>query len=168
MSRNIINAVCTTIGVGSLVAGAFVAIHPTEVRTMSMPQFQLDRLQRLAETSCRCERRAGRNGAAKCWAEFERRMPGADMQSMCEPSVHSRCAGKGMLGGNDCVVMQYYFEGYQLCSSVELKTMEAVFNAELDATHGKGPLPKTEKLYRDMVAGKPLPKLNGSSLCTSS
>jgi hypothetical protein len=49
-----------------------------------------------------------------------------------------------------------------------LKTMEAVFNAELDATHGKGPLPKTEKLYRDMVAGKPLPRLNGSSVCTSS
>lgn len=165
MARYIVNAVCAAIGVGSLAAGVFVAIHPTEVRKMSMPQFQLDRLQLLAESSCRCERRAGRNGAAKCWAEFERRMPGSDVDSMCEPSVHTRCAGEGMLGGNDCVAMQYYFAGHLLCSTKEVSTMEAVVSAELQTTRGKGPFPLTEKLYRDMVAGRPLPKLGGGHGC---
>ncbi len=67
--------------------------------------------------------------------------------------------------GNDCVDMQYGFEGHQLCSKAEVSTMEAVFYAEMNATDWKGPTPKTEQLYRDMIAGKPLPNLTGPKGC---
>lgn len=164
----IINIVCGAIGLAALAIGFGVAVHPADVIPMSVPQFQLDRLQSLAEMSCRCARRVGRGGETKCWAEFERLMPGSDGYGICEPSVHTRCGGKGMFGGNDCVVMEYDFENHMLCSKAEVSAMEAVFYAELEATGGRGPIPKTEKLYRDIVAGNPLPKLKRSGLCLSS
>jgi len=82
--------------------------------------------------------------------------------------MHMRCAGEGILGGSDCVVMEYGFGNHTLCSKAEASAMESVLYAELEATGGKGPVPKTEKLYRDIVAGKPLPKPKRSGLCTSS
>ena len=165
---HIINTICGAIGLTALAAGFGVAVHPGDVPSMSIPQFRLVQLQQLAETSCRCARRVGRNGAMECWAEFERRMPGADLDTMCEPSMHMRCAGKGILGGNDCVVMEYGLGNHSLCSKAEVSAMESVLYSELEATGGKGPFPKTESLYRDIVAGKPLPRLKRSGLCTSS
>lgn len=67
--------------------------------------------------------------------------------------------------GNDCVDMRYEFEGHQLCTEAEVSTMEAVFYAEMKATDWKGPIPKTEQLYRDMIAGRPLPNLTGPRGC---
>lgn len=153
-----LNIICGAIGLTALVAGALTAANPAVEPGGIMPA-ALARLQRLATDSCRCERRAGERGKAACWASFERQMPGSELLGMCEPSIESRCVG------DSCVVMGYGYLGHLLCTKEEVKAVDAVFRNELIATKGKGPVPKTEQLFRDIEAGKPLPKLDGPGGC---
>ena len=156
---------CSLIGLAAIAAGSAGALRPVQrlPETVAVDFYGSSppdpRMQRLADASCRCERHAGPSGRERCWANFERRMKGSDSILGCGFEDETRC------NRTVCVTMRRNFAGTLICSDEEASAVAGVLEGELRATRGRGPLTKTDKLLRDIVAGKPLPKITDSAGC---
>ena len=183
----IIGAIC----IGSGVAGA---IHPLPlakavIAAPSTPITDFDaeqnRLQQLADNSCRCERRAGAKGKKACWAAFDAQLPENELNEQfttCLPIPRTlRCKQSDAPANNDimiaasgpCATTEYRYEGGDgdvfLCSKEEATAVERIWNREVDANpRSNAGTPMADKLARNLAAGKPIPVTSGRGGCTSS
>jgi hypothetical protein len=180
---------CWLIGTGAIAVSAIGTLHPVLTSSRTIAKLDEAALQHLAENACRCERSAGSGGQKACWAEFDRQLPppappATDEFTACVPvETQIRCGGTGSetklpdgsisVDQGPCIPVRYRYSGSAdsvlLCSQAEASAVERAFNREArpDAD-GHVRTPVADKLARDLVAGHPIPKVDGPSGCASS
>ena len=187
---------CLIIGLVCIGAGVAGAVHPlplakAAVAAAAAPITDFDaeqnRLQQLADNSCRCERRAGAKGKKACWAAFDAQLPENDFNEQitsCLPIPQTlRCKQSEtkdppanndilMAASGPCATTEYRYEGGDgdvfLCSKEEASAVERLWNKEVAAhPRGNANTPMADKLARDLVAGKPIPATFGPGGCAS-
>ena len=185
-------AVCCFItGLACVSLGVAGAIRPLPLAkaAIAAPITDFDaeqnRLQQLADTSCRCERRAGAKGKKACWAAFDAQLPENDLNeriTTCLPIPQTlRCKQSDTPPGDDvlmaasgpCATTEYRYEGGDgdvfLCSKEEATAVERLWNREVSAhPQSNARTPMADKLARDLAAGKPIPATSGPAGCASS
>jgi hypothetical protein len=190
MMPRIIAVCCVIVGASCLAGGIGGALRPVSLAKAAeakpaVAETDQDRLQQLANTSCRCERRAGPKGKDVCWAAFDAQMPeqsSTDAMTTCLPVPQTmRCthadkppADPAMdMDIGTCVTTEYRYEGgggeVRLCSKEEAAAVERVWNREVSADPQRNSrTPMADKLARDLAAGKPIPVTSGPGGCASS
>lgn len=192
MMPRVITICCFVIGAGCLTIGVEGALRTTPPPRLAaakpvaaVSETDQDRLQQLANTSCRCERRAGPKGKDACWAAFDAQMPeqsSSDAMTTCLPVPQTmRCrhddkppADPNMdMDIGTCVTTEYWYKGgggdVRLCSKEEAAAVERVWNREGSANPRRNrTTPMADKLARDLAAGKPIPVTSGPGGCASS
>jgi hypothetical protein len=173
------------IGAIAVGAGSASALHPLQGDLPGPQSHEEEMMQRLAETSCLCERRTGPSGKDACWAAFHRKMPQSDVGgTACAPVAQEERCGtvKGPAGdSNVCVIVDYDYIGdgpdrpAHLCTREEAMAAEAAWYDEAFARN-KGrdwpvagfSTPRTNQMVRDLLAGKPIDLTPKRGVCTSS
>lgn len=177
-------AFCLVIGVIAIGVGSATARFAAPRYYYSQPDtFQVEMVQGLAESSCRCERRASPGQKEDCWAAFHRKMPRSGFAgTACAPiSEEQRCGTiKGPAGHTDaCITVRYEYVGSigpaYLCTRNEAMAVEAAWyselvrrnrdrkSAELDFS-----TPQTDQMVRDLMANKPIDLAPKRGVCASS
>ena len=192
MMPRVITICCLVVGAACLTGGVEGALWPmvltkqAEAKPVAAAsETDSDRLQQLADSSCRCERQAGPKGKDACWAAFDAQMPeqsSTDAMTTCLPVPQTmRCrhddkppADTNMdLDFGTCVTTEYWYKGgggdVRLCSKQEAAAVERVWNSEGSSNPlGNRRTPMADKLARDLAAGKPIPVTSGPGGCASS
>jgi len=176
---------CLAIGAIAIGVGSASALHPQEQGLWGPSSFQGEMMQRLAETSCLCERRAGPGGKDACWAAFHQKMPQSGIGgTACAPVAQEERCGtvKGPTGdSNVCVTVDYEYvvdglgRSAHLCTHDEAMAVEAAWYNEL-TRRNRGrtspdpdlSTPKTDQMVRDLMVGKQIDLTAKRGVCTSS
>ena len=182
---------CIVIGIGCIGGAVVDAIRPLPLARsataapMADYDAEQERLQQLADNSCRCERRTGPNGKKACWAAFDAQLPENDSNEQfttclpipqtqrCEQSDTPTANDDMLLSSGPCATIEYRYEGSDgevlLCSKEEATAVERLWNREVSANlRRNGRTPMADKLAHDLAAGKPIPATSGPGGCASS
>lgn len=182
---------CLIIGVVCIGGGVAGPIHPLPLAKVAIAapitdfDAEQNRLQQLADNSCRCERRAGAKGKKACWAAFDAVLPENELNEQittclpiprtlrCKQSDTPLSVDNPLTGTGPCATTEYRYEGGDgdvfLCSKEEATAVERLWNKEVEAhPRSNADTPMADKLARDLAAGKPIPLTSGPGGCASS